>query len=155
MSIYVRPFKVSDLNTFELLEPLSEPSDMKFTPEFSQAVEDSGLSVTGVRDGKVIGCGGVIPIDDFFGQAWLRLSKECMNFKIDTMRWLRDGMEVVEQGYPFEQINTVVKSCFAVSVKMVERLGFGLVGEKMFNGEKWLMYSKRIQDRYPLEGKIQ
>ncbi len=139
--IYVRPFKVSDLTAFEPMEPLAESDD----PEFAHAIEDSGLAVTGVRDGKIIGCGGVHPEDDFHGEAWLRLSKDCLKHKIDTMRWIRDGLKIVEKEYPFKQINALVKSCFEVSARMVERLGFGLTEEKMFEGEKWAIYSKRVQ----------
>ncbi len=141
MSIFVRPFVASDLTTFEPMEPLAEPDD----PEFAQAIEDSGLAVTGVRDGKIVGCGGIHPVDDFHGEAWLRLSKDCLKHKIDTMRWIRDGMKIVEEAYPFKQLNAIVKSCFGVSVRMVERLGFGLVQERTYKGEKWLIYSKRVK----------
>lgn len=141
MSIFVRPFVASDLKAFEPMEPLAEPDD----PDFAQAIEDSGLAVTGVRNGKVVGCGGIHPVDDFLGEAWLRLSKDCLKHKIDTMRWIRDGMKIVEEVYPFKQLNAVIKSCFEIGVRMAERLGFELVEEKMFENEKWLIYSKRIQ----------
>lgn len=138
--IYVRPFKVSDLTAFEPMEPLPEPDD----PEFAQAIEDSCLAVTGVRDGKIVGCGGIHPVDDFLGEAWLRLSKDCLKHKVDTMRWIRDGMKIVEEVYPFKQLNASIKSCFKVGARMAERLGFELVEEKMHEDEKWLIYSKEI-----------
>ncbi len=127
---------------FEPMEPLSEPGDL----EFAQAIEDSGLAVTGVRDGKIIGCGGVHPVDDFFGEAWLRLSRDCLKHKLDTLRWIRDGLRIVEEVYPFKQLNALIRSCFQVSGRMVERLGFELVEEKIYEGEKWLIYSKRVQE---------
>lgn len=139
--IFVRPFKVSDLTAFEPMEPLAGPDDA----EFAQAIEDSGLAVTGVRDGKVVGCAGIHPIDDFLGEAWLRLSRDCLKHKVDTMRWLRDGLEIVEKDYPFKQINALIKACFGVGIRMVERMGFELVEEKTFENEKWLIYSKRVQ----------
>ena len=139
--IYVRPFKASDLSAFEPMEPLAEPDDL----EFAQAIEDSGLAVTGVRDGKIVGCGGVHPESDFHGEAWLRLSKDCLNHKTDTMRWIRDGMKIVEESYPFKQLNASIRSCFKVSVRMVERLGFTLTQEQTYKNEKWLIYSKRVQ----------
>lgn len=142
MSIFVRPFVASDLTAFEPLEPLKEPDETGF----AQMIEDSGLAVTGVRGGKIVGCGGVHPVDDFVGEAWLRLSKDCLDHKLDTLRWLRDGLKVVEESYPFKQLNAVVRSCFKVSVRMIERLGFGLVEEKMLEGEQWLIYSKRVQE---------
>ena len=142
MSVYVRPFRVSDLAAFEPMEPLSEPDG----PEFVQAIEDSGLAVTGVRNGKIVGSGGIHPVDDFVGEAWLRLSKDCLKHKVDTMRWIRDGMKIVEEAYPFKQLNASIKSCFKIGARMVERLGFTLVQEKTYEGEKWLIYSKRVQE---------
>lgn len=141
MSIFVRPFKVSDLKAFEPMEHLTEPDGL----DFAQAIEDSGLAVTGVRDGKIVGCGGIHPVDDFLGEAWLRLSKDCLKHKIDTMRWIRDGMKIVEEVYPFKQLNASIKGCFTIGVRMIERLGFELVEEKMFEGEQWLIYSKKVQ----------
>lgn len=140
--IYVRPFKADDLLAFEPMEPLSEPDDLTH----AKMIEDSGLAVTGVRDGVVIGCGGVHPVNEFHGEAWLRLGKDCLKHKIDTMRWIRDGMKIVEEIYPFKQLSAVIKSCFEVSARMVERLGFTLVEEKMYKNEKWLIYSKRVKE---------
>ncbi len=142
MSIFVRSFVASDLTAFEPMESLVEVND----PDFAQAIEDSGLAVTGVRDGKIIGCGGVHPVDDFLGEVWLRLSKDCLKHKIDTLRWIRDGLKIVEEIYPFKQLNASIRSCFEVSIRMVERLGFGLVEEKMCDNEKWLIYSKKVQE---------
>jgi len=140
--IFVRPFRASDLSAFDPIEPLAEPDD----PEFAKAIEDSCLAVTGVRNGKIVGCGGIHPVDDFHGEAWLRLSKDCLEHKTDTMRWIRDGMKIVEESYPFKQLNASIRSCFEVSARMVERLGFTLVEEKTLENEKWLIYSKRVQE---------
>ena len=80
MSVYIRPFKVSDLKAFVPIERI----DAEFTPEFAQAIEDSGLAVTGIREGEVIGCGGVHPtMNPEHGEMWLRLSKDCLNHKLD------------------------------------------------------------------------
>ena len=95
MSIYVRPFKKEDLTAFESIEPLEETSS-----EFAQAVEDSGLAITGVRDGTVVGCGGVHPVDDFCGEIWLRLSKNCLEHKLETLKWLRSGLQIIEETFP-------------------------------------------------------
>ena len=60
------------------------------------------------------------------------------------MRWIQDGMKIIEKEYPFKQINALVKGCFKIGIRMVERLGFELVEEKTFENEKWLIYSKRV-----------
>jgi len=144
MSIYVRPFRVSDFNSFIPIEPLAEPSD----PEFAQAIEDSGLAVTGIRDGEVVGCGGVHPIenDDFHGEMWLRLSETCRRYPLDTLRWLEDGLKIIEETYSFKQLNATIKCCFKKSVRMIEYLGFVRTREIEHEGQKWFVYSKRVKE---------
>jgi len=141
--IYIRKFKTSDFNEFVPLEPL--PNDEIYDPEFAQAIEDSELAVTGVRDGKVVGCGGVHPIDKDNGEMWLRLSEDCLNYKIDTLRWVRDGFEIIEKTYPFKQLSASVRCCFDQSIKLVEYLGFVKTEMRMHKGRPWFIYSKRIE----------
>ncbi len=144
--IYTRPFKVSDFSEFVPIEPLN--ADEIKDPEFAQAIEDSGLAVTGIRNGKVFGCGGVHPIEnsDTVGELWLRLSKDCLKHKIDTLRWLRSGLKIVEKTYPFKQLNVTIQCCLERSIKMVERMGFKRVREVTQEDEKWFIYSKRVQE---------
>lgn len=141
--IYIRPFKKEDLLAFDPIEPLSlrEIKD----EEFAQAIEDSKLAITGIRNGEIVGCGGVHPTDDGHGEMWLRLSETCRKFPLDTLRWLKDGMEIVEQTYPFEQLNATIQCCFEKSIRLVEHLGFKRTEEKIYEGKKWLIYSKRIE----------
>ena len=142
MSVFIRPFRKEDL-AFVPIEPLA--SDEVYDTEFAQAIEDSGLAVTGIRNGKIAGCGGVHPIDEIHGEIWLRLDKDCLNHKIDTLRWIKSGMKIIEEIYPFKQLNATIQSCFDSSIKLVERLGFGRTQEITDNGKKWLIYSKRIK----------
>ena len=142
MSVLVRPFKKSDLKEIDPIEPLA--TNEMGDDEFTQAIEDSGLAVTGVRNGKVIGCGGVHPIDENQGEMWLRLDKDCLNHKIDTLWWLKCGMAIIEETYPFKQLNATVSCCFKESIKMIEWLGFIFTEEKMCDNKTWLIYSKRI-----------
>jgi len=141
--IYVRPFKKEDFLAFEPIEPMAkaEIKDMGL----AQAIEDSELAVTGVRDGAVVMCGGVHPIENStHGELWLRLSEDCLEHKLDTIRLIRDGLKIIEETYPFEQLNAVVRCCFEKSVKLVEYLGFKKTQEVTHEDEKWFIYSKRI-----------
>lgn len=141
--IYMRAFKKEDFEAFEPIEPMVS-AEIK-DHELAQAIEDSGLAVTGIRDGKVVGCGGVHPIENSEqGEMWLRLSSTCLKHKLDTLRWMRDGLEMIEDTYGFEQLNASVKCCFEQSVKMVEYLGFKRTQEVEQEGMKWAIYSKRI-----------
>ncbi len=145
MPVYIRPFRVSDFTAFEPIEPLTKAEIGD--PELAQAIEDSSLAVTGIRDGKVIGCAGVHPIenDDFNGELWLRLSADCLKHKLDTLRWIRDGLKIVEETFPFGQLNATIKCCFEKSIKMIEYLGFKRTREVECEGQQWVIYSKRVR----------
>ena len=144
--IFVRPFKASDFKAFIPIEPLA--GAQVDDPEFVQAIEDSGLAVTGIRDGEVVGCGGVHPIEDSDeqGEMWLRLSETCKQFPFDTLGWIRDGLKIIEDTYPFKQLNATIRCSFEKSVKMVEYLGFVRTQEIETEGQKWFIYFKRVQE---------
>jgi len=146
MSIYIRAFRSSDLAEFKPIEPMDV--DEEFSPELAQAIEDSELAVTGIRNGRVVGCGGVHPTEgnDFHGEMWLRLSRDCQSFPIETMRWLKTGQKIIEENYPFKQLNATIKCCFKSSIKMIEYLGFTLTEKREHEGQNWLIYSKRVQE---------
>lgn len=139
--VYVRPFRVEDLTAFEPIEKILT----EFEPEFAQAIEDSGLSVTGVRNGKVIGCGGCHPITEDLGEIWLRLSEDCKKHRLDTIRWLRDGFAIIEESFPFRQINATIKCGFAQSIKLAKFVGFVQTQTVTQDGQKWNIYSKLVK----------
>ena len=139
--VYIRPFQVSDLTAFKSIEKdLTE-----FEPDFAQAIEDSGLSVTGVREGKVFGCGGVHPVTEDEGEIWLRLSEDCKNHKLDTIRWLRDGLKLIEETFGFRQINATIRCGFEQSIKLAKFVGFVQTQTKTHEGQEWNIYSKMVK----------
>ncbi len=140
MSVYIRPFKKSDLDAFE---PIEEGIS-RFNPELAQSIEDSGLSVTGVRDDKVVGCGGVHPINEEQGEIWLRLSDDCRKHKLDTIRWLRDGFKIIEETFGFKQINATIRCGFAQSIKLAKFVGLVQTQTVTQDGQEWNIYSKRV-----------
>ncbi len=142
MSVFIRPFKKSDLVAFEPIEQIEN----EFSPEMAQAIEDSGLSVTGVRDGKVVGCGGVHPITEEQGEIWLRLSRDCCKHKLDTIRWLRDGFKIIEETFGFKQINATIRCGFEQSIKLAKLVGFVQTETKTVEGQKWLLFSKLVKE---------
>ena len=137
MSVLVRAFKKSDLKEIDPIESLASEN---MTDEFAQAIEDSSLAVTGVRDGKVVGCGGVHPINEFQGEIWLRLDKDCLNHKIDTLRWIKCGMKIIEETYPFQQLDAMVQCCLESSIKMLEWMGFVRIKEE----DDWIVFQKDL-----------
>jgi len=144
MSVYVRPFRKSDLSAFEPLEPLM-PYE-RFDSELAQAIEDSDLSVTGVRDGRVIGCGGVHPLGSGQGELWLRLSKSCLKHRLSTLRWLKEGLKIIEEVFPFSQLNAAIRCDFKQGAKLIKFLGFQQTEIKMYEGRRWFIFSKLVKE---------
>ena len=142
MSVYIRPFQVSDLEAFRPIEPINE----EFSPELAKAIEDSGLAVTGVGDGKIVGCGGVHPLNEEQGELWFRLSKSCLKHKLDTLRWLRDGLKIIEETFGFRQLNATIKCDFEQSIKLVRYLNFVQTQSLTQDGQKWSIYSKLVKE---------
>ena len=138
--ILIRPFKKEDLD----FTPIEALAPVETEDELAQAMEDSNLAVTGIKDGKIIGCGGVHPVDERTGEVWIRLSQDCLGFKIGTLRVLKEGFKIMEEIYPFEVLMTTVKCCFGDSVNLIERFGFTRIKEVMHENEKWFIYRKII-----------
>ena len=141
--IYIRPFGKEDLAAFVPMETL-EPVEIK-DEKLAKAIEDSDLSITGIRNGKIVGCGGVHPIDDISGEVWMRLSKDCLSFRIETIRLLKSGLKIIEEIYPFKVLHTIVKCDFKDSVNMIEKFGFVKVEKKKKDDQDWFIYTKRIK----------
>lgn len=138
--IYVRPFQKGDLSAFEPTEPGVD----RFNDELAQTIEDSDLAVTGVkRDGTIVGCGGVHPAGEQ-GELWLRLSRYSQGHRLETLRWLKEGLAIIENTFGFKQLNASIKCCFSQSIRMVEYLGFKKTRELTHKGQKWNIYSKLV-----------
>ncbi len=142
MSIYIREFRVSDLAAFVPVEALT-PVEID-DPELAAAIEDSKLAVTGIRDGRIIGCAGVHPVDETTGEVWIRLSQECLGYKTEILRLLKSGFKIMEETYPFEVLTATVKCCFGASVNLIERFGFTRTGEVTHDNEQWFTYKRII-----------
>lgn len=140
MGIFVRPFKASDLDAFEPVEPITEGD--RISPELAEAMEKSDLSVTGIRNGEVVACGGVHPTAVAEqGELWLRLSKVCLEHRMDTLTFLIEGLKIIEKEFPFKQLNAIVRCDFGPSIKLVKFLGFKMIQKK----DEWLVFAKRVK----------
>ena len=144
--VYVREFKASDFKAFVPIEPMEADG---FGPEFAKCIEKSELAITGIRNGKIVGCGGVHPLEDRpgDGEIWLRLDADSKKHPFDTLRWLRDGLEIIEETFPFEKLHATMRGCFAKGIKLVEHLGFVKGKCIEHEGQDWFVYSKEIKCR--------
>jgi len=143
MGIYIREFKKTDLKAFEPIET----GVSSYDNEFAQAIEDSDLAVTGIKNGEIVLCGGVHPTENpEHGELWLRLSRGCQKNKIETIRCLKEGLRIISDVFPFRQLNAIIKCDFAQSIRLIEFLGFSKTQELVFEGQKWSIFSKRVKE---------
>ena len=134
MAIYIRRFRKGDMDAIDANE-----TGMDFSEEIKDMIEHSGLAVTGVRNGKVVGCGGVHP-DGEHGTLWLRVSKDCRRFGIEAARCIKKVLGIFESEFKFRQLNAYVRCNFPASINMMKKLGY----TQTRSGE-WNVYSKRVQ----------
>ncbi len=127
------------MTQFETIEHL-EGKDLY--PDWAEKAEETCLAVTGIRDGKVIGAGGVHPVDENQGVLWLRLSKECLDFPVETARWLKLGLRIIEETFSFRQLNAVVKCGYENGIRLIEHFGYKQVEIK----DDYYVYAKLIGD---------
>lgn len=142
MYIYVRPFKAEDIKKFKPIEPIVTDEVMPI----ADLIEKSGLAVTGLINGEVVCCGGVHPVNKEQGEAWLRISRKCRKYKFATLRWIFAGLKIVEETYPFNQLNATVRLDCPKMVKLIETLGFKLVQYAEEKKVKYGIYVKRVKE---------
>lgn len=140
MALYVRKFKKEDLTAFVPLEPMTKDKLV----EKAQEIEDSGLAVTATRKGKPFACAGVYPANDEQGELWLRISKECKKFPLESVRCILSGMKIVEETYGFRQLYAVVQERFCKSIRLLEKCGYKQIQYRTKNGIKYIVYSKLV-----------
>jgi hypothetical protein len=143
MAIFVRPFKASDLEEFTPLESMGEANQI---PSWATAAEESKLAVTGYRDGKIVACGGAHPINDEQGELWLRASEECLKHPVEAVRWFKAALEIVEDTFPFKQLNAIVNCSYKRGAKLVEMLGFSPTEVRTIDGKQVIIYSKLVNE---------
>lgn len=142
MAIYIRPFKKED---FEMFIPI-EPLEGSIKTELVQAIEDSGLAVSGIKDGKVIASAGVHPANSEQGELWLRVSKGCSKYPVEVYRFLKRGLKIIEETYPFRQLYAVVNVNFERGIRLIERFGYKPVEYRTVNKNRYIVYTKLVKE---------
>lgn len=142
MAHYVRPFEKEDLTAFEPIEPIGKD---ELAP-IAQSIEDSGLAVTSIREGKVIACAGVHPVNDEQGELWLRTSKECLKFPREMARLLISGLKIIEEEFGFRQLYAVVQDRLCKSKRLMEKCGYKQIEHRTEKGIKFIVYSKLVTE---------
>lgn len=83
---------------------------------------------TGLVNGQVVGVGGIVTLWSGVGEAWIVLTKDILQNKVESYRCiLRMFKKMTKENY--HRIQATVRVDFPQAIKMVEHLGFKREGK--------------------------
>lgn len=87
----------------------------------------SGPSFTLLVNGAVEGCGGIVMIDQTFGECWLLIPKS--TYGVVVYRAIVKKLKSLYNEHNFRRLQAFISPGFTQGIRLVERLGFRLEGE--------------------------
>lgn len=100
---------------------------------------------TGVMDGNVIACGGMLPLLPGNGEIWALFSTDLHKHAVSVVKALKTNIAHLHD-CGWDRLQTVVQSDFTTAKRFVERLGFTNEGtmKKYMNGISFDRYAKVV-----------
>ena len=92
--------------------------------ELAQQTEDDGLSMTGIVNDEIVGCGGIRKLWDGTGECWLFLSPKINAYPIRAYECIRDGLQKVIDENDFRCLIGYGRIGFAKAHTLFRHLGF-------------------------------
>lgn len=108
-----RPYRMEDA-----LQLLTDPNDIAW----AKLNEVAGTGKTFVKDGKVLGCGGVRNCG--VGEAWAIISPDAKGMKKELLRLTRDNFEEMIKTLNLWQVFATTKDISPQQANFLEHLGF-------------------------------
>ncbi len=138
--IKIIPFKVEHLDCMEMREHeqgLIGSEDMK-------AFE--GLSFTGLIDGRIISCGGVVIEKWGNAYVWQVPSVYVKDVKVSYCKYIRKWLDDIAQEYALNRFETTCVND-GLHNRWMKFLGFEVEGikKKYINGQDYVMFAKVME----------
>lgn len=92
--------------------------------ELAQQTEDDGLSVTGIVNDEIVGCGGIRKLWDGTGEVWLMLSPVTNLYPIRTYECIKDGFTKLIAENDFRCLIAYGRIGFTKAHTLFRHLGF-------------------------------
>lgn len=111
--------------------------------EAATAWESAGPSFTLMIDGIPEACGGIVMLDDTFGECWVLIPR--LVHGIIVYRAILRGLDDLIKQYKFRRVQALIVEGFEKGFRLVKKLGFAFEGrlEKYGpNGETLHLYAK-------------
>lgn len=122
-----RPFIAEDMTT--IIAEGTKEEGIKYyghgtLQELAQQTEEDGLSMTGIVEDKIVGCGGIRKLWTGTGEVWLMLSPQTSTYPIRTYECIRDGLQQLIDENDFRCLMAYGRIGFAKSHTLFRHLGF-------------------------------
>lgn len=125
----VVPFEVEHLETI-MLQPAQQHFFSYFDPAYSHALKLSGPAFTGIHEGRVLGCAGLVKQWENRAIAWALLSGDIGNEFVRIHRAVHRFLELTS----FDRVEAHVDADFEQGHRWIHMLGFKQEGYmKQFN----------------------
>jgi RimJ/RimL family protein N-acetyltransferase len=125
----VVPFETEHLNTI-MLQPAQQQFFSYFNAEYGQALKQSGPAFTGIHEGQVLGCAGLVKQWENRAIAWALLSGNIGNEFVRIHRAVQRFLDLTE----FDRVEAHVDADFVAGHRWIRMLGFREEGYmKRFN----------------------
>ncbi len=122
-----RPFVAEDMMTI-INDGLKEQGIKYYgagtLEELAQQTEDDGLSITGIVNDEIVGCGGIRRLWEGVGEVWLMLSPKTSLYPVKTYECIRNGFEKLIEENDFVRLQAWGRIGFTKAHTLFRHLGF-------------------------------
>lgn len=121
-------------------------ADSKYTlRHWLDRMEKKDRAFTLIDNGHLVVSGGIFPVWDGLGEAWLIPSDQVANYKIKMIRTLRQHIDLITEEDGLRRLQATVRDDFDIAKKFIEFLGFkreGLMKNYGPDGTDHIMYAR-------------
>ena len=108
---------------------------------------EQGTGITGIVNGKIVGCAGIDILWEGVGEAWCLLSMETDKFPIKTFLTIKDGLAWLIEDNNLRRVQAFGDVGFHRAHTLFKHLGFkpeGIARKYLPNGNDAILYAKVI-----------
>ena len=143
----IRPFRAEDMMT--IINDGTKEQGIKYygagtLEELAQQTEDDGLSITGIVNDDIVGCGGIRKIWDGVGEVWLMLSPKTALYPVKTYECIKNGLQKLIDENDFRRLQAWGRIGFTKAHTLFRHLGFrpeGIAKKYTPDGVSCILYA--------------
>ncbi len=124
----IRPFRAEDMLEIISGETKEFGLDMYSNEEIAKQTEKDGMSMTGIVDGAIVGCGGIRKLWDGVGECWLILSPDVDKYAVSAYVCIRDGFKELMKEHNFRRLQAYGRMDFPKAHALFKHLNFKVEG---------------------------